>query len=163
MKAPCAVLCLALGLAACAHRSEVRTEASVHETTQETVQTGPETITTTVEEFVVAPEPSMSADQANHAGRSPIASKEPQPPGTTQVEAIRSTHLVKRTVTVDERGPVTATSTDTKQAATKTEASNSSTPQLPAVKCGFGGSVWGLVVLLVLLGAAFALWRLKLL
>jgi hypothetical protein len=157
VKAPCAALCLALALAACARTSQVKSEASVHETTQETVQTGPETITTTVEEYAapeeVAGRSVTPGSVAVLPSGEPSASLSEAPRQTPQPHASLPPHgpLVKRTVTVDERGPVTATRGSVTDLHGYEDSESSSTPQLPAVKCGFGGSVWAVVALLLLL------------
>lgn len=104
----------------CTRTSEVKTDdkldvqqevkARSTEQTAETVQTGPETITTTTEEYtdadvpdaVVGPAPGVAARSAGAVV-----------PVRAQLPASR---LVKRTVTVDQRGPVL----DTKNAVTQT-------------------------------------------
>lgn len=130
----------------------------------ETVQVGPETITTTVEEFEIAPPlllssgqhlpsfdgPEQSAGPVSARGAAPI-----MPPAPI---------LVKRTITVDQRGP----SIDTK--ASEATASSSATQAIKldsktetTTKTRYGPPLW----LLALLAAALALvvwlvWRFSL-
>lgn len=108
-------LALMLALASCTRTVETRSESAVQATVaveerasstlDEVVQTGPETITTTTEEWETPPlslnsgqhlpsfdGPEQSAGPVSARGATPIL-----PP---------QAHLVKRTVTIDQRGPI---------------------------------------------------------
>lgn len=176
---------LGLWLIACTHSRVERHEASaeLHETVQattdqrvdETVQRGPETITTTVEEFAYAPQDGLAA--AHESGLAPdepagppgAAHPQPVPRGAREIAGgsgggpLAGEILVKRTVTVDQRGTVTET--------IAAEAKGASTAAL-AVKVKDKGSVadstrWGppwwvyALVGVALAGAGYVAWKLK--
>lgn len=106
---------LTLGLCGCtrtvetrsesALRADVATRAEAATSTTETVTSGPETITTTTEEYEVgaAPisgPPLLSASETAGDAGSSTARAVPLPPRAA---------LIKRTVVVDQRGPVVDT------------------------------------------------------
>jgi hypothetical protein len=76
-------------------------------------------------------------------------------------------------MTVEEDDPSTATgktttaartedkASDVKTATTTAQAADESHPELPRVKCGFGGSVMALVLLGLVVGALLVAWRMK--
>lgn len=118
-------------------------DSAVHsvELKTETIQTGPETITTTVEEFA-----SGTADAGSVRAASALPGSEPA-----------SVVLVKRTVTVDQRGPALQQTTlqgnrdaDTQRLKTKDSDTQASSKSATSAGCTFGLGVWGLVALGVL-------------
>lgn len=104
-----------LSICACTHTSQIKAEShrslekhsekQAEEKTVETVRTGPETITVTVEEYEVAPGPSVPTESAaaHVSTRNQAAAARP---AAGAESAAAPLILVKRTVTVDQRGPV---------------------------------------------------------
>jgi hypothetical protein len=172
-------LCLALALTGCAHQSSLAVDSSAHETGSQTheaaadtvqeqrVERGPVTITTTEEDWAPVSNPSSTALVLDNPGTQDKSQSSVAP-------AVPATgRLTRRITTVVQRGPVVASSSTVtatraeEQASqsvvtsTKSVAKDESHPELPRVSCGFGGTIWGLVALALVVGAVLALWKLK--
>lgn len=174
---------LTIGLCGCTRTSEVKTSEKTafqqelkgreRDRSTEVVQTGPQTVTTTVEEFAVAtPEEAREVALAGSADTSSGAAPAIRPAHAgvgIQGAAPASPHqgfplLVKRTVTVDQRGPVVATKTEV---ATKVESASLTEKQEKAITTKKRTSYWPpwlamLGVAVAVGGAAYAAWRFSL-
>lgn len=166
-------LAFALLLCGCAHKhaEEHSASAEIHETARieqethsiTTVQRGPETITTTVEEF--APLPSVEASDIPRAdtarGATPMGL---QPPPTARVDMLpRAPILVKRTIIVDQRGPASTTiAAEAKGASTAAIAAEAEAHDKLRTSTSVGPSplAWALIAL-ALAGAGLAAWKLR--
>lgn len=125
-------LILGTGLCGCTRTSEVKTSEKTafqeelkgreRDRSTEVVQTGPETITTTVEEWgpAAAEEVKSGSRESNPPSR--FGRPMPEPLGQTRTASLPPPAvLIKRTVTVDQRGPSTDTKTNV---ATKVESAS---------------------------------------
>lgn len=109
-------LILGTGLCGCTRTSEVKTSEKTafqqelkgreRDRSTEVVQTGPETITTTVEEWGAAEDFGPPGAPAPVATGIPVGIR-------PAIQVAPAPHLVKRTVTVDQRGPSTDIKTGT--------------------------------------------------
>lgn len=149
-----------IALLGCTRSSEVKTEAKTdlraEENVTQTVQTGPETITTTTEEYAI---PNLAATEVSRDGDSQILTRRRSAPRDGGAKTV-PTLLVKRTVVVDQRGPVIDT---TVAAATTTVATDSHSDATKASSVGLSWKFYaaGVLVVLLLAGAAYVLWRAK--
>lgn len=146
-----------IALLACTRSSEVKTEAKTdlraEENVTQTVQTGPETITTTTEEL------ESGARESNPPER--LGRPLPEPIGQPRIDNMPPRLvLVKRTVVVDQRGPVIDT---TVAAATTTvaTAAHSDTTKASSVGISWKFYAAGVLAILLLAGAAYVLWHAK--
>lgn len=150
---------LTLGFCGCTRTSEVKAEEKIAvqeevkarstEQTAETVQTGPETITTTVEEYE---EPENATGSAPVSRVEPVGKSDNAPMAhpTAEGATIRPPGvLVKRTVVVDQRGPVL----DTKSAVTQTAKTASLTGKQESTSDTKKSTKWGVPRWLWALGA----------
>jgi hypothetical protein len=180
-------LCLALLLAACAHRSEVKTEASVQEkdTAARAVDTVQETHTEQGHKRITTYEygpPELTPqdvvrgrDKKKAAVGSRGSTDTPDHPISVSGSVVADPPtdlpphgpLIKMTVEDDD--PSSASSlTKIKErekaeadrlAKEKLQAENSSKPQLPG--CGVSGGIWGAAIGLGFLVVLYVLWKLK--
>jgi hypothetical protein len=151
-------LLLCLAALACTKSVQVKTDEHVQEQdhkqtsadtqTTETVQSGPETITTTVEEFE-APEqqtPSVApptAPSVSGAGAATVARFRGSDSGAINMPPVPI--LVKRTITVDQRGTLIATTaTNAKEAVSEDLGLDMTNHTKTATKTRYGPSffVW---------------------
>lgn len=164
---------LTIGLCGCTRTKDVRAEE--HATLQETrsatmqrdivktVQTGPETITTTTEEFEVGAGSNAQATQADapaNVGQREHRVGNPEDAGV----APRAPFLVKRTVTVDQKGPtVTAIAAEAKGASSAALAAtdDKKLEEKTTTRWGPPWWVWALLAAVVA-GAAWAAWKFSL-
>lgn len=154
-----------IALLACTRSSEVKTEAKTElraeENVTQTVQTGPETITTTTEEYG-APQKNEAAQATG--GLSVQGEVEQGDRTQTKAEHPKKTSagltLVKRTIVVDQRGPVIDT---TVAAATMAVAkiANSDATKDSSVGLSWKFYAAGVLAILLLAGAAYVLWHAK--
>lgn len=148
----------------CTRSSEVKTEAKTElraeENVTQTVQTGPETITTTTEEYVfLEKETAPAGAVSTSANGEHIALV--TAPHTAEVRTLPQTPiLVKRTVVVDQRGPVIDT---TVAAATTAVAAVAHSDATKASSVGLSWKFYaaGALAILLLAGAAYVLWHAK--
>lgn len=126
----------------------VDSAALAQATETRTVQTGPETITTTVEEFVQEAPPRAGPVSAPTAARAPASG----PPA-----------IIRRTVTVDQRGPSLQQTTLNAQASTETHATAALASEAHSSKKTSWWPPWWLWLgaAAAIAGAAYAVWRIR--
>lgn len=144
-------------LCGCTRTTEVKTEAheELQQVTQQresqvvtqTVQTGPETITTTTEEYEAVPV--VAQDEV---------------PGTPKPRPPSVPVLVKRIVTVDQRGPVLAETHSVAKEAAQTVTSKKADAKTDTTRTTRYGPPWWLLAVggVVLAAAGYAVWRFSL-
>lgn len=153
-------LLLGYGFCGCTRTVETRAESTLQatqavqekasETTTETVQTGPETITTTVEEWAAAPAAQVSS-------RNQAAADHPRPGAES---AAAPPILVKRTVTVDRRGPILDVKASVETSSLKSQQSiQATTKTATKATTSYWPPAWLLATLAGLLTLGLALLR----
>jgi hypothetical protein len=150
---------VALALSACAHRLEVVTDSTVHAenleqehkheeaqtaaTVDQHVETGPAS-TWEAEEIDIDPvpaTPTAPARPAVHIHRSH---------GTATGPSSTDTHAAEATAAKVDDAKEKKGTEDKKAKEKKTDEGH---PELPVVKCGLGGTIWGLAVLGIVVGS----------
>jgi hypothetical protein len=160
---------LTLGLCGCAHTLKQEAHVDIKEADREvvttTTQTGPETITVTVEEFealTAAPKevmPSAPATVAPNGMHLPILRIPATRGAVTQPE---HGPLVKRTVTVDQRAPATTeTRVESRQAVELKAWAKDEESSRPAGFFAFLSAFWPLLPVGLVVVAGVVLWIMK--
>jgi hypothetical protein len=148
-----AILLLLVGCKT-SHSLDVQQEAHSTEglAVEQTVQTGPETITTTVEEFETGGLP--AGDGAAPKSAKPLTQQPPTLP--------HAPVLVKRTVTVDQRAPAVAeTHIEANGSLEEKSGLKKEDKAAPAAGCMLGLGFWGAIAIAAVLGVAVLYLKLR--